>query len=776
MSNPENAYTLAIASIAHTVGRAWWGGDLPVMDTRLYARAEKLAAGAAPATDGKPVALRSIFDRLRGDTGHAHYLPSKPLALDAETLFPKPLAGLAPAFAPLQRQFVQANQALAAEQNQQVRLEGLLDHLQRFAWCAPAPQYGNDSDVSLYDHARLTAALTVCLAAGSSADMGSAALIGGDLSGVQDWLYTLGSSKAAKALRGRSFYLQMLTEVIAYKLLDELDLPLTNLIYAGGGNFYILAPLNAVARFEQMSHQISQTLVEVHEGELFLALGHTLIREEEFAAGKIGAAWTRVNQAMGRQKRQRFASLGEAKMAELIGVALNQGGKPDKVCSICQRESPQGKPWPADPDNPAQTRCDLCSGLETLGNQLPNATHIVISRLANNEPTPRAAGDWQAALRALGYLVVPVDAYTAPAQAPTNAVFSRLGRIQPQPDTEQDNHVRFAYHAIPHVFFYRPLVNIVPRTETKEIATFDELTRSACGLDQWGVLRMDVDDLGTLFRDGFGARATLSRTTQLSFALRLFFEGRLNEIGARFNLIESQQDTDQAGAEQGKDKVYAMYSGGDDLFIVGSWDALPHLAHAVRQEFGQFTAHNPRLGLSGGISLASERFPLYQVARQAGSAEARAKAFTRKKNGREKDALTFLGQVLGWEEFDEIWERADKLQTWSRTRKINRSVIQNLRSIDSEYRAGLKLLQHKSRDASRAVQAGHFYYGRWMWTLVYQLTRIAERAKRAGNEDISDWLKALRDALVTENGPITTLGLSARWAEYLTREKPKKGN
>lgn len=776
MSNPENTYTLAIASIARTLGNTWWGGDLPALDETLYSRAERLAIGSAPLTDSKPVALRSIFDRLRGESSQAHYVPCKALDLDAATLYPQPLEKLIPSFASLQQQFIKTRQDATRAANDQAQLESLLDGLQRYAWCVPAPQYGNDSDVSLYDHARLTAALTVCLAAGSSADMGSAALIGGDLSGVQDWLYTLGSSKAAKALRGRSFYLQMLTEVIAYKLLDELKLPLTNLIYAGGGNFYILAPVTAVASFEDMSRQISETLIAVHEGDLFLALGHTLIREQEFAAGKIGAAWSRVNQALGRQKRQRFASLGEAKMAELIGVALNQGGKPDKVCSICQRESPQGKPWPADPDNPAQTRCDLCSGLETLGNQLPNATHIVINRLANNEPTPRAAGDWQAALRALGYLVVPVDAYTAPAQAPTNAVFSRLGRIQPQPDTEQDNHVRFAYHAIPHVFFYRPLVNIVPRTETKEIATFDELTRSACGLDQWGVLRMDVDDLGTLFRDGFGARATLSRTTQLSFALRLFFEGRLNEIGARFNLIEFQQDTDQAGAEQGKDKVYAMYSGGDDLFIVGSWDALPHLARAVRQEFGQFVAGNPGLSLSGGISLASERFPLYQAARQAGSAEEQAKNFQRQQDGREKDALSFLGQVFGWEDFDEVWDRVDKLQTWSKAGQINRSVIQNLRSIYEEYRAGLKLLQHKSRNAPRSEQVGNFYYGRWMWTLIYQLTRIAERAKRAGNEDISDWLKALRDALVTENGPITTLGLSARWAEYLTRERPKKGN
>ena len=774
MSNPENFYTLAIASIAHTVGRAWWGSELPAINTTIYQHAERLAAGAEPATGSKtPTALRSIFDRLRENTGQAHYFPSKALDLDAATLYPKPLAELANSFQPLQQAFAQAIQTLQHQPNEQAKLETLLDHLQRYAWCAPAPQYGDDSDVSLYDHARITAALTVCLAAGPASEAGVAALIGGDLSGVQDWLYTLGSSKAAKALRGRSFYLQMLTEVIAYKLLDELGLPLTNLIYAGGGNFYILAPIPSVPEFERLSKEISQTLIDVHEGELFLAMGHTLIQEPEFSAGKIGAAWNRVNQALGRQKRQRFAGLGEAKMAELIGVALNQGGKPDKVCSICQRENPLGKPWPADPDNPAQTRCDLCSGLEALGNLLPKATHIIINRLSGSEPAPRMGGDWQAALRALGYQVEPVEADTAQGNLPKGVIFGRLGRIQPQPNPQQDGQVSFAYHSIPYVFFYRPLVNIVPFNKG-EIATFDELTRAANGLDQWGVLRMDVDDLGALFRDGFGARATLSRTTQLSFALRLFFEGRLNEIGKRFNLATySEQDHDRPGAKKGKDRVYAMYSGGDDLFIVGSWDALPHLAHEVRQEFSQFVAGNSGIGLSGGISLASERFPLYQAARQAGSAEARAKVFKRKQSGREKDALSFLGQVLGWEEFDAIWGRVSELHTWSATRRINRSVIQTLRSIDSEYRTGLKHLHKMRHSHSHGAPAGRFYYGPWIWHLIYQLSRVAERAKHAGHDDISVWIKTLRDELVKPEGPITTLGLTARWAEYLTREKSK---
>lgn len=767
MSQHLGNHDLALAGLAFSL-RDWWTGDLPVADRAVTQRAERLATGAGPASGGAPLALRSIFDGLRGYSGEAHYVPVGELDLGAQALYPQPTSATGGAFEALQGGFAAAVTTLAPEPNVQVRLESLLDALQRYAWCAPAPQYGVDSDVSLYDHARTTAALTVCLADPSSTDAETALLIGGDLSGVQDWLYTLGSSGAAKSLRGRSFYLQLLTDVIAFKVLDDLELPLTNLIYAGGGNFYVLAPVSAGTGFDELSRQISATLLDIHEGDLYLSMGCTAIRADEFAMGAIGAAWNRVNSALGRQKRQRFANLGANKMAEVVGAPLNQGGKPDKACSVCQRENPKGKPWPRDKDDENVRKCDLCASLQVLGNRLPDATHIVVSRLKASTKATHAIDDWQDGMHALGYHVEVVDGSTASADRHPEAINARIGRTMLPPDRVLDSQAGYAYAGLPHAFFYRPLVNIVPRNKNGEIATFDQLCNNAQGIDRWGVLRLDVDDLGMLFRDGFGKRATLTRTTQLSFALRLFFEGRLNAIGQRFNATSPSFDVDQPGAERGKDKVYAMYSGGDDLFIVGAWDALPHLARAVRDGFHQYVAQNPRLTLSGGISLVAERFPLYQAARQAGRAEERAKDFERD-GGHDKDALAFLGQVFGWEQFSPIWERVAKLQAWSESGRINRSLIQTLRSIDGEYQAGLKR-QQQLRATGKAGQAGQFYYGPWMWKLVYQLSRVAAQARRAGQEDVGAWVERLRDELIEPDGPITTLGLTARWAEYLTRK------
>lgn len=765
---------LASAMVGLTYAlRHFWPVNEAEFVSGLLKNAEHLVVGGQPVEGLAPNALRSAFCRVWGWQGENRYLSLKALTGDAGAIYPVSREQLYGSVSDLASRFAVEVNSLPVPTGSQAWLERVMDLLQRYGWCVSAPQYGTDSDVSLYDHARVTSALTVCLAAGGDPQGEVALLVGGDLSGVQDWLYSLASSGAAKSLHGRSFYLQLLTEVMAYKVLDDLGLPVTNLIYAGGGNFYLLAPVGSQAQLDKLAREIGAVLLAAHGGDLYLAMGSTPIQAEEFAAGAIGAAWGRAAEAMNVQKRQRYANLGAEVLVKAVGAALSQGGKPDKVCNICERENPAGKPWPADKDDPNIHKCSLCASFEELGRNLPSATHIIITRLSGASGVGGHINDWRDGLRALGYDTAVVDADKAPAQPPAGAIFARIGRTRPEPDIQHDSQAAYAFREVEHAFSYRPLVNVVPWSEG-QIATFDQLCANSAGIRRWGVLRMDVDNLGKLFQEGLGARATLTRTTALSFALRLFFEGHLNELGNRYNAANHPLPAGELppGVTAGRDKVYAMYSGGDDLFIVGAWDALPHLAHDIRDAFSRFVAGNPLITLSGGISLATERFPIYQAARQAGEAEEAAKSFVRSAavNGRppEKDALTFLGQAIGWEQFDEVWAMTRQLQAWSEAKppKINRSLIQTLRAIDNEYVAGLER-QRRRRAQGKPGQMGQHYYGPWIWKLIYQLSRIAQQAQH--DEEVRDWVVHLRDALVEAQGPITVLGLVARWAELLTR-------
>lgn len=98
-----------------------------------------------------------------------------------------------------------------------------------------------ESNVALVDLARITGAVAAGLANQPQATHLS--LVAGDLSGIQDFIYTISSDGALKSLRARSFYLELVTEEVVQQLLEVLNLPRTSIIYAGGGNFSALPDL-----------------------------------------------------------------------------------------------------------------------------------------------------------------------------------------------------------------------------------------------------------------------------------------------------------------------------------------------------------------------------------------------------------------------------------------------------------------------------------------------------------------------------------------------------
>ncbi|HWQ12516.1 MAG TPA: hypothetical protein VNL77_06945 [Roseiflexaceae bacterium] len=272
MSN--TAIGAALAALRFWCARVT-GDALPPLPEPVR-RAAWLAAGM-PAAAGVPdmdltAPLQSVFTRVEQVDGSAPrkvYVRRAELALD-EGLFPVAAAGEAAGDLPAAA-LRDAVAAIDARLPPEAQVEGVLYALQRFAWCLPAPPAG----VSLYDYARTHAALAAALAGDPDGDL---FLLGGDLSGVQRFIYTLTAAGATKQLRGRSFYLQLLTDACARVLLERAGMPFTNLLYAGGGRFYLLLPSNidgmrAEAWVVDQRAVFDRFLLRRHQGELYLALG-----------------------------------------------------------------------------------------------------------------------------------------------------------------------------------------------------------------------------------------------------------------------------------------------------------------------------------------------------------------------------------------------------------------------------------------------------------------------------------------------------------------------
>src|SRR5579875_219108 len=235
---------------------------------RIVAAADRIAASEREdaEADGDPrrARLRSIFGRIHlpGKTAVPDAdLPLVPLTLEREALFPQ--RDLPPVqteeYRRLWEAFFAAARGLTALTDFEAYLTSLLALLEQYTWCVPSAAYRSVPDVSLYDHARVTAALAACLwqeyrrgelddhhlaallheRTAEGPDTPLFALIAGDLSGVQRFLYSIASAGAARTLRGRSLFLQLLSEAAADLVLRRLDLPLPNLLYTGGAKFHL---------------------------------------------------------------------------------------------------------------------------------------------------------------------------------------------------------------------------------------------------------------------------------------------------------------------------------------------------------------------------------------------------------------------------------------------------------------------------------------------------------------------------------------------------------
>lgn len=302
-----------------------------------------------------------------------------------------------------------------------------------------------------------------------------------------------------------------------------------------------------------------------------------------------------------------------------------------------------------------------------------------------------------------------------------------------------------------------------------------------------------------MFSEGV-SELTLPKLSALSGALNLFFGGYLNVLVH----------------DQAKNDLYIIYAGGDDLFIVGAWQHLPALAEYIRNEFKSFTGNHPALSLSGGITLEDAKFPLYRAAERAGEAEGRAKGYTRldkakldaalKENPelrsdpklkddpmyqKAKDALCFLGTVVGWEDWKQVREWKDEL-LWligedeeNRNRKkeeepkrrLPRAILQLLQSIYQLYRTDLREARQQVRrenrkrppDKKRPLPNPQMFFGRWMWMQVYCLTRMAQRTE---DDKVKARLMELQKQIM-QLATVRYSGLAARWAEYLTRKEER---
>lgn len=745
----------------------------------------------------QPRQLLSIFSVIdadgtcwKNDKAKWQFLPLEKLALREEVIFPGgelPNDKVWGIYENLWREFGNEAKTHKSITDLETYLEAMLALLQRYGWCMPSAYYRARPDVSLYDHSRMTAALAACLVDfpedqlrritknAETDETEVALLVGGDVSGVQDFIYTITNKGATSALRGRSFYLQLLTEAAARFVLRELGLPYVNLIYSGGGNFYILARASDKDRLQEARQKLSRVLYKHHQGDLYVALDGIPLKVKDFMRPQdekllhpMSGKWGELARALAVVKNQRFAELTPDELQALF-KPQGHGGNLETQCVVCGQEyTPVQQDAQDDPDT---KKCAACLSHEDLGRDLRDAQYISWKLLdhpksvAPVKPDARG-GEWWKVLNNLGF--------DARAWDNLKAVSKDASWVWALSDDALEDAQKAS--AFP-ILVRRLLVNVTPKlsepyiTEDSQsfkagdIKPFEKLAKDSQGITRLGVFRADVDNLGKLFAEGLGNDATLSRIASLSFTVSLFFEGWVGKLAETRNAQRRKERPDLG------DALYAIYSGGDDLFFVGSWDELVEFGWQVNEDLRKYTGGHPGIHISGGMALVTEKYPLAKAARDAEKAEKDAKALAwwdEQGKKQKKNVFAFLGQPLPWSEFKHaraLKERLEKLDD-SKRAAIIRKLLMNYDLYAQAERDRREKGKDKKQDGKPQT-----LYGPWNWRILYLLRRTF--GKDSEKMDTNE--QTLITDFHTRPNMLEYTGVGARWAELATRNSTLKG-
>ncbi len=614
-------------------------------------------------------------------------------------------------------------------------------------------------DVSLYDHLRITAAIAGCLDQQLLPDEllhawsnpeGYAqplmALVKGDLSGIQAFLYLTGRGGAARGLKGRSTFLQLLTEAIAQFILRRLNLPIMCQLLASGGHFYLLIPHRQREALQTLHTEISRKLLNAFQGDLRVLIEAVDLYAQDFL-GNFASKWEELGRALGQRKQRLWSELPENELERLFRP-VQRATDAESLCQVCYGAWSQAQGGKIDD---GVRKCRRCCQFEELGTRMRAPYALIIQQVEPTDPPENA--DWEQALQAFGW---------------------KVWIVPPEPDLNKgEGIIRIAFHPdfLPSrvqkgwSYEFRPLATATPPPiESNRLPDYNEIAEQAEGTAWLGVLRIDVDSLGRLFAKGLGVSATLSRMATLSRTMRYFFEGYVAHLCHKY--AQNKQ-------------LYLIYAGGDDLFAVGAWSVLPDLAWEIRNAFYQLIGAD-HITLSAGIAIGHGNTPLYQLAESARYAlDDQAKAHRWHANGteREKDALSFLQTPMGWGEFEHVRtmfaQVCQMVQGDEQRGRVPRAFITRLSEIASLYARNTASVRRLIRTGQIGAGQKHdlTFYARWLWRNVYHLTRFAEHHK-----GWQDTIEQIRDSLRSDpqTSIIPHLHVVARWAELYTRSKEER--
>lgn len=564
------------------------------------------------------------------------------------------------------------------EENVGLWFEHFESLLMIYASSIPAARVGNVvPDVSLYDHSRLTAAFAAALylyhRETGSLEMGKIEnkkdqkflLVNGNFFGIQDFIFTgYGDSRKyrSKLLRGRSFYVSLLTEIAADLLAEAVGLPSISIILNAAGRFTLLSPNTetALAALNRTQREMNDWLVKISMGEVSMGFSSVTACYNDFIGGRFMDLWEEMGK---RGEVPKFQKIDLQRHGGAIGDYLDRFDNrlPHALCPLCGKRPAEKGTEKSLPGVDAQPVCSVCRDHVFIGSSLVKKGRIIVVEADSISHEIR-------------------DALLKPLFGRRQILFPSDDERNMPPGDHILKHWDISLGSTNHgngrvtrkyVNGYVPIYEEkdlhdagflqTEKSEKKKLEMIDDVQVGAIkslhhiaaaaltlgpdggkkGIDALGVLKADVDLLGMLMGCGLsGNRFTISRLAALSRQFNYYFALYLP------HLLETEF-TD----------VYTVFAGGDDLFLIGPWNRIYQLAFRLEKTFGAYVCDNPEIHFSAGITLQKAQTPLNTLAETAEAALEKSKSRGRRR-------LTMFNETVRWEDTAPLESIREELEMW----------------------------------------------------------------------------------------------------------------
>ena len=428
-----------------------------------------------------------------------------------------------------------------------------------------------------------------------------------DFSGIQSFIYgQYGKEDVLKNLRSRSFYLEILMENVIDELLKSLNLSVANLLYAGGGHaYFILANTERTKTLlADFDADIKAWMQNTFGIDLYIGSGYCECSCNDLQNkpdGSYSNCFRVVSGAVSQNKLRRY---GASQIK-----ALNKGKKTDgeRECKICHSSYNLNE----------NGVCSLCDGFAKLSKDILNREIFTV--VSDKEK---------------GILPIYKNGYLSG---------GNIKRKDGEEYLNTNKKILIRAYSKNGVYKGKDYVKTIYVGDYHNADTLENLVKDGVGIKRLGVLRGDIDNLGKAFVGGFEKnKQTLSKSAAFSRKLTQFFKYDINNILR--NPVYKIPFSD-GEAENTDRKIAIIYSGGDDVFVVGAWKDIIEFGVDLYNNLKEYTQGT--LTVSAGLGIYMPKYPISYMAEKTGELE----DYSKKLDGKNAITLFDKNNSYHWDEF-----------------------------------------------------------------------------------------------------------------------------